>query len=845
MKCASLMGLAYLARKTGDPTPLQVIESASLALEPNHIAWGSDDRLWTLLWWPEGLRPPKQAGAFSSWAIGNVAGALVEERKQWRLFQAWDRCEPGVYCGRAQVNPNMLALDLWGSTIFTDGSPNHEQCTQFDYPIEVFNEVLAPGELESIENYYRSFSTWEPKRWVKGFSYGLIGASNSIVVNGEGWYSPPQSREGRLVAFASLPNCKLLASEAAAFYQPRYPIESMVRTSLLVRDDYFLVSDAIRTTGEALGFAWQAFARGEVTVRGRSVNITTAEGVEVDIVPLDGNLRPRLTEVPGFPNDLEGRSTLIQYAAEGSEVTIPLLLVPHRRVRPVADLSQGWASLRRDCGPGLVEGLHRGVPGKATTPAAECGLLRARNGDDSFVWAGRTFDLPPEARGKRVFLHLASPVPGLRLWVNGKEVPVFAEEREHRRPRSWYVPVVVDITNRVRSRNNVLVVAGETVQGKLMNGAVELMVETDKPALPALRALGPNHYEIRGAWGRDEILLNATGVEIDAGAVRGRASAVLLSEKGWAALQATRLSLGEVAFWSDRPLDAGWEPGLVTLGDLSGPERVELTHPDFHLSLESRGALDIDLVGQQRPTLVVSLEQDKPVFINGRLARDLRREADGRVVISPSLSSVTTRSDRALPAYAKRMGALMREASQADEQAIEDLLAALTDPDWKVQQTAAELLGRIGSQAAVAPLLALLDRERPEVIYADDTLTWREALDRLRAEGPERFRLGTDGADRTKRHRLKVAVIEALGRLRAREAVPALCAILEDQREFYPVHSLAAQALGQIGDAAALPALEKAAGYAEINTKIRARDAIARITTGQPLAPEYPDRSVG
>ena len=56
MHCASTMGLAYLARKTGDTIALGIIERLSLAMEPNQIAWGSDDRIWTLLWWPEGSK---------------------------------------------------------------------------------------------------------------------------------------------------------------------------------------------------------------------------------------------------------------------------------------------------------------------------------------------------------------------------------------------------------------------------------------------------------------------------------------------------------------------------------------------------------------------------------------------------------------------------------------------------------------------------------------------------------------------------------------------------------------------------------------------------------------------
>jgi hypothetical protein len=842
MKCASLMGLAYLARKTGDPTPLKVIEAAGLALEPNHIAWGSDDRLWSLLWWPEDLPVGEAERVFPSWAVEDVAGALVEEKKRWRLFQAWDRCESGVYCGRAQVNPNMLALDLWGSTVFTDGSANPEKCTQFDYPPEVFNAVLGPGELESIANYLRSYSRWDPEKWVRGFSSGLVGASNSIVVNGEGFYSPAEPKEGRLVSFASLPNLKLLASEAAPFYQPRYPIESMVRTSLLVRDDYFLVSDAIHTSGESLRFDWQAFVRGKVTVRGRRVNIVTPEGVEVDILPLDKELKPRLTDVPGFPSDLEGCSTLIQYGAEGSEVTIPLLIVPHRQGRPVADLSEGWACVRQDCEAGLAEGLHRRVKGKRTRPLAEAGLLKSEDDADSWVWAGRELSLPAETEGQRIFLHLASVEYGLRVWVNGQEIPVFERREEGSRRPAWYVPVMVEITGAVQKKNT-LVLGGCTVQGKLVNGTVELMVETEKPPLPTIRALGPDHYEIRGAWGRDEIILNPTGETISAKAVSGDARAVLLTETGFAALQATRLALGEMDFWSDRPLDVAWEPGLVALGDLSGPENVEIAHPDFRVSLESRGAIEIDLVGPCRPRIVTSVDHEKSVFCNGRLTDATRDPLTGRLEIDPALSLVTTKSDKAMPTYVKQMEALMRAASQPGEGAVAELIAALGDPNWKLQQVAAELLGRLGNPAAVGPLLEVLARETPEVIYADDTLTWSAAREKLRAEGPDRFRLGTGGADMTKRHRLKVAVIEALGRLRAREAVPALCGILEDQREFYPVHSQAARALGRIGDPAALPALEKAAGYAELNTKVRARDAIARLTTGRPLWPEYPDRS--
>ena len=160
--------------------------------------------------------------------------------------------------------------------------------------------------------------------------------------------------------------------------------------------------------------------------------------------------------------------------------------------------------------------------------------------------------------------------------------------------------------------------------------------------------------------------------------------------------------------------------------------------------------------------------------------------------------------------------------------------------------TAAELLGRReASPRAVQALTAVVAAETPDKIYPENVLMfWADAMKKFNAEGRAEFLRGAgSSADAVKRHRVKLTAIEALGRLRAREAVPALCRILLDQREFYPVHSLACQALGRIGSAEALPVLAKAAEYPEVNTKYRAQDAMARIRHGRPACPDYPDRA--
>jgi HEAT repeat protein len=170
------------------------------------------------------------------------------------------------------------------------------------------------------------------------------------------------------------------------------------------------------------------------------------------------------------------------------------------------------------------------------------------------------------------------------------------------------------------------------------------------------------------------------------------------------------------------------------------------------------------------------------------------------------------------------------------------LIAGLRHADWRVRMLAADLIGRSGCKAASAALLALLAGETPDRLYGIDRLIkWQDAIEQW--EDPADPDRGDVPDERDRRQRVKTAVIEALGRLRAVRAVPALCRILKDQREFYPVHSLACKALGLIGDPAALPTLKKAALYSEANTRSRARDAISRLTTGQPRSPDYPDRA--
>jgi hypothetical protein len=562
-------------------------------------------------------------------------------------------------------------------------------------------------------------------------------------------------------------------------------------------------------------------------------------------VPLNPAAHLALTDVPGFPKGLEGRSTRIRFGVQGADVELPFLLVPHRRLAPVADLSGGWSAVRLAKDAGEAQGLPRGVGAAAKVAAGDCGLMPG-DGDDGWVWAGRSFTVPAAARKERLFLHLPSSVYGLRMWVNGAAVPLEGQTEKPDAPREWYRPSSTEITAQLKPGRNTLVIAGKTCQGKLLGPRVELMRAVAKPARPEARQTGPGAFEIRGRGGVEQLVLGGAEGRVATAEVSGRAQAVLFrSGDSFAALQCTELAAGGVRFRSDRPLDVSVEAGVVTLGDLSGPEVLELDHPQFRLRVESRGVLDVDLCGRRLPRVVTHLEAAKPVFVNGCAVAAKRDAFSGRLEIAVPTTKAVPESDPAMPRYVARLESLMRAATRGESGVAKKLLAGLGDRDWKVRQVAAELLGRCGGGAAVSPLLAVLEAESADRIYADELFWWKDALAKYR-EDKTLWEAGPGSTpERVNRHRLKTTVIEALGRLRAKEAVPALCRILEDQREFYPVHSAACQALGRIGDPAAVPALEKASGYAEINTKLRARDAIHRIREGRPVHADYPDRAEG
>ena len=126
------------------------------------------------------------------------------------------------------------------------------------------------------------------------------------------------------------------------------------------------------------------------------------------------------------------------------------------------------------------------------------------------------------------------------------------------------------------------------------------------------------------------------------------------------------------------------------------------------------------------------------------------------------------------------------------------LVSSLDHAEWPVRMAAAEALGHCGCVDALPALRSALAGEHGIPVDMQYPVNPEGPQDPVAAE------------PKANRWRLKTALIVALGRLKDRESIPLIAKVLADSRDFYPVYSVAAQALGRIGGTDALAALAPA-----------------------------------
>lgn len=244
-------------------------------------------------------------------------------------------------------------------------------------------------------------------------------------------------------------------------------------------------------------------------------------------------------------------------------------------------------------------------------------------------------------------------------------------------------------------------------------------------------------------------------------------------------------------------------------------------------------------------------------------AGQLRGESDSRIAAYFEASGAVDDELRRLRGRRERgrVQAAFRLAEMGSPRSVPGLLGALDDRSGHVRAAAARSLGRLGSTAAVEPLIAAsVEHRLPRAVAGTALLEIGPAavpslLDLLRHPDPQ-FRAGaielvgllgtaTD-ADllptrlRDGSPRVRAATASALGRLGAATGRDALITLLDDRVPF--VRAAAARALGLIGGRSATAALLDVARQDEFDPAAEAARALARIDPALVLASaEAPD----
>lgn len=798
-------GLAYLARINGNPAPLAVIRDCRMWYRLAHPAWEIDDRMWTLVFWPE--ESATTEAAYPCWMEPKVGGALQMKERQLRLFQYWDECGGAPMSGRAQVDPNAITLQAFNSPILLDGS-GHPGREIIPLPEELITEYIGERTIESVKEYIHSaWGAFPSTAEAIGIAMdGAVGMSNSLVIDGENWYVPLAPRVGQGEALRTIGTLAQLRSDATGHYTDRYDVTRVKRTSLLVRGRYTLVTDHVNsTTPHAI--TWQAYLREQAQAEAGRVAVHTPEQVRCDIIPLqDGTLE--MTPVTGYPRIAENRSVLMRHTLPaGAETRIDVLLAPQSLLTPLADLTAGW---------------QRAIADQIATVSLETAYLTdpATQPDTPRIYT-RQFTLTPEL-AKRYFLTLAIANSGLRLTVNGQPVAACAvQERGTWSQSATCLPWVFDITAALQAGDNTLTFTAPFFHGESLLGPAHLSVAHAPQPVEVTRT-GPDSFSVTFEGDTDLLLVEHHGGACAwAGGVCDASAAHLTADGTLSAIGVSQLTLPNgLCLHSQAPCDLNWSADRTALQHVIDGSQLELAWPQGRLLVEIGGCVEVTYHGEKAHELTVELPSRRTVVVNGVVVGQF----GGAQPISHTITLTPASAVASIPATVAEVYVL---AERAGEAAADALIAALQGDDWKVQVAAADVLGRLAIRDAVPALLARFAESEAELPYPPLTKWWRWSK---MLRNPN----AVEGADPDlprplgiKRWRVKRAVVTALGKIGDARAVAPLEIALARCDDFFPVGSQLGVALGRLGSPSSMPVLARHHNHAEINIRVHTRLSLA------------------
>ncbi len=539
--------LAYSARRTGNAAILETIVQHGMWSENELLAWYNDDKVWTLIFWPEagsGDARPLPA----TWLVPEVCGKLTSAGGQMELLQMWDHVDGGPP-GRAHLNPNNIELCAHGHLHTADGHGPRVDPTYFQ----------QPGGMS------------------------CMAAHSVVLVDGEGYRHPRKAWHGEGRRLVDLPSLKALRGDVSDLYSELWNVSTLQRTSLVLGDRLIVLHDRYAAP-EPHRLTWQLMLRPEVTIDGCRATQRLREGGLLRIATSSSHTF-RMQAFKDFPRGMEQRCHALQFDTPPiTECTLAVVMRPEPGTQLVADISVPWA---------MLPGGNEIPPTLMSTPPAvdlTSEALHGAVGSGNSLWFGRTCNLTKAQTDAAERLSIRrGQVERLAVYVNGHLAPELFEHpsidpncRDVQKPDGRFWPSHYSVAGLLHEGENQIAIASSEFRGQSIRGPIQLLRLVDP--LPAELELqrADDHLIVRDG---DAVWRlwpdNLAHAELDLGdGCRADAEVAIRGGRTVALAGAARWQVDGCAFRAESRLDVEWNGEQLFI---AGP-------PETPLEIEWRGS---------------------------------------------------------------------------------------------------------------------------------------------------------------------------------------------------------------------------------------------------------------
>jgi hypothetical protein len=813
--------LVYLARKTGSSMPLEKILRLGMWSENEILAWYNDDKVWTLVFWPDEQPAIDITTKEKSWLNKNVCAKLISYNQQIDLLQMWDIIGAGMP-SRAHLNPNNIELCINGIIHTVDGKglepdpdyfsvTSEKMFTDDDYQTACsqvkFWTTQAGENLSEHEIHQQAEKTFS--EWPLNCAFSTLNAHSVVIVDDEGYRFSRKDFIGHGNGLVNLPSLKGVTGDVSEFYHDIWRVNTMRRSSLIINDSLVLIYDSFESDLPHK-YTWQLMLRPEVEIDGFCVCQQLREGETLEIATTEDS-EFSLTEIKGYPKIFEQKTHKIAFDKNcDKNGTLAVVMKPNAGRKIIRNINESWSI----CGGGndLPASLFE-LPGTVDLRSEYIGTVYP----EPFIWFGNKITLSDDEVENidRISISKAQ-VDRLEVFVNGVRAEnsfddpyIKMDIPKHNKCDGRFWETHFNLKGLLKSGENEIAIASSEFRGQVISGPI-LLIKMLNRKKTKLKIVEQNNY-LEILDGNKQWLVvpenqSSKTLQLPHNIITN-AKRVVTGNDIYIFARVTKLEHPYFTINSNKKIDIEFNPKGLFL-DLTGKESVKICIQSFKTKQEFMVDSDLAVMchGNLPWNVFLKTGRKSPLFYYSQCITEISDIDEfyliaHKPVINPEFF---------LSKY--ESGYHFVE----DKNFRSQLNKSLNSDEWREQVCAVEQAGEHSCKWVIPDLIKLFEQEEATDIYATLNTNWPFSKMKITFNKyPD-----TDYPEYAKRrYRLKAVILEALGKLQAQEAEALIIRTLKKATDFYPVMVQACIAAERLNLKRALPFLDELADAFEKNTR--------------------------